>query len=278
MPETKTTPAIPAATPPVAPAPAPAAAASPPVQPAPAANPPAPLVTGAGKTTSSTGSTHATKVDVEAQFQAVIAGLLAYYQPTDPFLMSDGTYTRDQLIARFQAFVSAVERTKSDYQIWRTDVASEQALLTQVTPLRAGTRGIVQARFGKQGPQVLQFGFTPVKTRGPHGCEQGARGAEGRRHAQGARDGRQEREDGHPRHGARRDRGCAGSAGGQLDDGAGGACGEQRTGHAGCVCRARPRGGTGTGNGNGTCDACGRSARADAARHQHAAALSQGSA
>ena len=165
MPKTNPTQATPAATPPpVAPAPAPAAAASPPVQPAPAANPPPPLVTGGGTSTSSTGSTRTTKVDLEAQYQAVIAGLLAYYQPTDPFLMSDGTFTRDQLIARFQAFVSAVEQTKSDYQIWRTDVASEQALLTQVKPLRAGVRGIAQARFGKQGPQVLQFGFTPVKT------------------------------------------------------------------------------------------------------------------
>jgi hypothetical protein len=164
LPNTTTTTATQADTPPVAPAPAPAAAASPPVQPAPAVNPPAPLVTGAGKSTSSTGATHSTKVDVEAQIQAVISGLLAFYQPTDTFLMPDGTYTRDQLIARFQAFVSAVERTKSDYQSWRTDVASEQALLIQVKPLRAGVRGIVQARFGKQGPQVLQFGFTPVKT------------------------------------------------------------------------------------------------------------------
>jgi hypothetical protein len=164
LPNTNTTQATQADTPPVAPAPAPAAAASPPVQPAPAANPPPPLVTGGGNSTSSTGATRSTKVDVEAQIQAVIAGLLAFYQPTDTFLMPDGTYTRDQLIARFQAFVSAVEKTKSDYQIWRTDVAVEQVLLTQVKPLRAGVRGIVQARFGKQGPQVLQFGFTPVKT------------------------------------------------------------------------------------------------------------------
>ena len=121
-------------------------------------------MTGGGRSTSSTGSTRTAKVDVEAEVQAVISGLQAYYQPTDEFLMSDGTFTRDQLIARFHAFVAAVEQTKSDYQIWRADVASEQALLTQVRPLRAGVRGIVQARFGKQGPQVLQFGFTPVKT------------------------------------------------------------------------------------------------------------------
>jgi hypothetical protein len=153
-----------AATPPVAPAPAPAAAASSPAQSAPVTPSPAPLVTGSGKSTSSTGSTHATKVDVQAQFQAVIAGLPAYYQPTDQFVMSDGTYTRDELVARFQGYVTACESTKSAYQVWRTDVAAEVTLFGEVQPLRSGVRGIVQARFTKQGPQVLQFGFEPVKT------------------------------------------------------------------------------------------------------------------
>jgi hypothetical protein len=103
-------------------------------------------------------------VDVQAQFQAVVAGLLAFYQPTDTFVMSDGTYTRDELIARFQGFVSCCESTKSAYQAWRLQVAQEQSLLGEVRPLRSGVRGIVQARFTKQGPQVLQFGFTPTKT------------------------------------------------------------------------------------------------------------------
>jgi len=147
----------------VAPAPAPAAAATPPAQPAPVASPPPALITGSGSTTSSTGSTHATKVDVQAQYQAVIAGLLAYYQSTDMFIMSDGSYTRDQLVARFQSFVASVEQTKSSYQTWRTYVAAEHALELQVQPLRTGVRGIVQARFGNRGAQVLQFGFTPVK-------------------------------------------------------------------------------------------------------------------
>ena len=273
LPKTNPTQATPAATPPpVAPAPAPAAAASPPVQPAPAANPPPPLVTGGGTSTSSTGSTHSTKVDVEAQFQAVIAGLLAYYQPTDPFLMSDGTFTRDQLIARFHEFVSAVEQTKSDYQIWRTDVASEQALLTQVTPLRAGVRGIVQARFSKQGPQVLQFGFTPVKppVRSAASKALAAEKAAATRKARGTV-GKTAKAAIHGTVPAAA-RGRAGSAGRQLDDGAGGAGGEQRTGHAGGIGHGRPGGGAGTGNGTG--DPRGRSARAGGPRHAHAAALS----
>ncbi len=79
------------------------------------------------------------------------------------FNLSDGSYTRDQLVARFQSYVASVEQTKSSYQVWRSYVADEHALELQVRPLRAGVRGIVQARFGKQGTQVLQFGFTPVK-------------------------------------------------------------------------------------------------------------------
>ncbi len=78
--------------------------------------------------------------------------------------MSDGTYTRDGLVARFQGYVIACETTKSAYQVWRADVAAEETLLGEVRPLRSGVRGIVQARFTKQGPQVLQFGFAPVKT------------------------------------------------------------------------------------------------------------------
>ena len=164
MPKFKSSSATPAATPPVAPAAVSAPAVSSPVLTAPATPPqPAPLVTGAGTSTSSTGSVHSTKVDVQAQFQAVVAGLLAYYQPTDTFMMSDGTYTRDELIALFQGFVSSCEGTKSAYQTWRTYVGQEQQLLAQVRPMRSGVRGIVQARFTKQGPQVLVFGFTPNK-------------------------------------------------------------------------------------------------------------------
>jgi hypothetical protein len=33
----------------------------------------------------------------------------------------------------------------------------------QVRPLRQGVRGIAQARFGADGAQLLQLGFTPAK-------------------------------------------------------------------------------------------------------------------
>ncbi len=128
------------------------------------ASPSGPLVTGPAQTTSSTGSVHSTKVDIQVQYQAMVAGLLANFQPTDLFVIAGSTYTRDELIARFQAFVSSCEDTKSSYQAWRTDVATEKSLLAEVTPLRVGVRGTVQVRYGKKSPQVLQFGFTPAKT------------------------------------------------------------------------------------------------------------------
>ncbi len=65
-----------------------------------------PLITG------SAGTNHATKVDVQSQYQAVVAGLLAYYQPGDLFQLKAGTFTRDELITEIQQFVAGCEKTK----------------------------------------------------------------------------------------------------------------------------------------------------------------------
>jgi hypothetical protein len=109
------------------------------------------------------GSNHATKVDLQAQYQSVISGLLAFYAPTDTFLMKSGTYTRDDLVTKFQTFVAALETTKSSNQQWRQDVQTERLLELEVTPLRVGVRAVAQTRFGKDGTQLLQFGFQPAK-------------------------------------------------------------------------------------------------------------------
>jgi hypothetical protein len=124
----------------------------------PAAN--SPLVTSTGSS-----NNRGTKVDLQAQYQSVIAGLLEYYAPTDPFHLAQGTYTRDELIAEFQSFVSACQTTKTANQAWRTAVQSERTLQSGIREVRKGVRGIVQARFGAEGAQNLQFGFTLVKTR-----------------------------------------------------------------------------------------------------------------
>jgi hypothetical protein len=116
-------------------------------------------------TAGAAGNNRGTKVDLQATFQTVIAGLLEYYGPTDVFHMAQGTFTRDELIAKFQSFVTACQTTSTANQSWRSAVQAERALQAMIHDLRKGVRGIVQARFGAAGAQNLQFGFSLVKPR-----------------------------------------------------------------------------------------------------------------
>jgi hypothetical protein len=141
-------------------APANPAAAPPPASPATPPAPPTSLIT-----TTANASNHGTKVDFQASIQAVIFGLLTYYEPTDTFVMNGTTYTRDELVAEFQSFVTAAQATKTSNQQWRGNVQSERVLELHVRALRKGVQGIVAARFGEDGAQNLQFGFPMEKPR-----------------------------------------------------------------------------------------------------------------
>jgi hypothetical protein len=160
----------PAVQPPASPVAAPAApVAAAPATPAPAApaSPPAPPTPNAASLITSTanGSNHGTKVDLQAVYQAVIYGLLTFYQATDVFQMAAGTFTRDELIAEFQTFVTAAQSTKTSNQQWRANIQTERGLELHVRELRTGVRGITTARFGAAGAQNLQFGFNLPKPR-----------------------------------------------------------------------------------------------------------------
>jgi hypothetical protein len=156
---------------PVAASPAPAAV----TPPLPAAPPPPPQPTQAASasapaspplvTTVANGSNHGRKVDVQAVYQAVVSGLLAYYQPTDSFHMPDGTYGRDSLIAVFNGFVTAAQATKQSNAEWRADIQKERVVEQRVKVLRAGLKGVVTARFGASGAEILKFGYALPKPR-----------------------------------------------------------------------------------------------------------------
>jgi len=124
-----------------------------------------PATTGSLITSVANGSNHGTKVDLQAVYQAVVNGLLTFYQPTDIFQMAAGTFTRDQLIGEFQNFVAAAQATKASNQQWRADIQAERGLELHVRELRTGVAGITAARFGKNGAQNLQFGFELPKPR-----------------------------------------------------------------------------------------------------------------
>jgi hypothetical protein len=130
----------------------------------------APAVTTANPTTAPpaavTGATKAakpTKVALQVSYQALITGLQALYQPSDVFLLRDGSYTRDELIAELTGMVTAAEATKTANQTWRITVQAERAVEVKMRPLRDGIHAILQARFGKDSTQLTQFGFVPSK-------------------------------------------------------------------------------------------------------------------
>jgi len=147
-------------TPAAAPAASPSLAAPPtPTAPPPILTPPqTPPVTGVAN-----GDNTGTKVEIQTSYLALIAGLLADYQPDDEFKLTAGDFTRDQLIAEFQQFVGSAETTKSSYQAWRADVQAERVAEQTVAPLRTGVKAVLVGRFGKSGTDLTRYGFSPEK-------------------------------------------------------------------------------------------------------------------
>jgi hypothetical protein len=109
------------------------------------------------------GKNTGTKVELQTSYLALIAGLLANYQPGDVFALTSGDMTRDQLIAEFQGFVSAAQDTKQSNTAWRNDVQNERAAELTVSPLREGVKSILVAKLGKSSTLLLGYGFTPAK-------------------------------------------------------------------------------------------------------------------
>ena len=146
--------------------PAAAPATSPTLAAPPTPAPPPPILTPSQTppvTGTANGDNTGTKVELQTSYLALIAGLMADYQPDDEFLLQAGTLTRDQLIAQFQKFVASAETTKSSYQVWRADVQAERVVEQTAAPLRAGVKSVLVGRFGKSGTQLTTYGFEPAK-------------------------------------------------------------------------------------------------------------------
>jgi hypothetical protein len=113
--------------------------------------------------TGATGARQGRKIDVQASYQALITGLNSAYQPTDTFVLRTETLTRDELTARLNGVIVAAEATKTARQQYHSAVNDEQAIQAQMSSVRSGVRGIIQARIGADNPAVAQFGFLPTK-------------------------------------------------------------------------------------------------------------------
>jgi hypothetical protein len=106
-----------------------------------------------------------TKLSVEASYQALVAGMLASYGPTATFTIRGVTYSRDQLVQRFQQRIAAAEQTKSSKNAWHADVQSERQVDIDVRLFREGMRSHLEATLGKDSANLRDYGFSPRKPR-----------------------------------------------------------------------------------------------------------------
>jgi hypothetical protein len=139
------------------PAPAPQATQAPtPASPTPAS--PATQVT-------SVGSRVAKKESLQTALVALIAGLQANFAADFVFKLPTGPVTTSALLQTFTQYIQAAETTKAQYQSWRKAVAAEKPIEQQVTSTRALVKTVLLGTYGKQSPDMLQFGFAPYKAR-----------------------------------------------------------------------------------------------------------------
>ncbi|MGH7440736.1 MAG: hypothetical protein ACRENE_34015 [Polyangiaceae bacterium] len=103
------------------------------------------------------------KADIGAQYTALVSALGSQLPDVTSFLMGNTTYTKDDLVARFKAFLAAIDATRSAQTTLHTSVARERDLRKQVAPLRSQLKTFLGLRFGKNSPEMQKFGFTQAK-------------------------------------------------------------------------------------------------------------------
>jgi hypothetical protein len=103
------------------------------------------------------------KVDIEADYKTLIAGIKTELASLDPLLIGGSSIGRADLLARFQARVDAAEAVKAARGVLQKAVADERAVDAAARPLRAATKVFLQGRYGKNSPQLQAFGFTQAR-------------------------------------------------------------------------------------------------------------------
>jgi hypothetical protein len=115
--------------------------------------------------TPTTQSLTTQKLDVVAEFQALIDGINSMLTGIDPFILGGITVSRADLLAKLQARIDAAVKTKNDRKAVAADVAAEKAAAAVANPLRKGIKALCISRYGATSPVLQQLGF--VQNRAP---------------------------------------------------------------------------------------------------------------
>ena len=103
------------------------------------------------------------KASVEASYRALADAMSTDLSDVSSILMSNVTYPKADLIAKFQSRIQAAEATRLAHTALRTAVANERQSEEEVAPLRAQMKAFLALRFGKTSPVMQKFGFTQAK-------------------------------------------------------------------------------------------------------------------
>ena len=140
----------------------PTTAIAPAASPGPTPTTPAPALSAQ---VTSVGNRVGKKEALQTSLVALIAGLQANFAADFVFNLPTGPVTTSALVATLAQYIQAAETTKAQYQSWRKAVAAEKPIEQQVTSTRALVKTVLLGTYGKQSPQMLQFGFAPYKAR-----------------------------------------------------------------------------------------------------------------
>jgi len=115
-------------------------------------------------TTPTTQSLTIQKVDVIAEFQALVDGINNLLTGIDPFILLGQPISRTDLLAKLQARIDAAIKTKNDRKVVAADVAAEHAAAAIADPLRKGLKAFAISQFGETSPKLQLLGFVPHRT------------------------------------------------------------------------------------------------------------------
>jgi hypothetical protein len=108
-------------------------------------------------------STSQNKPTIESAYRALISATGTEYGPNDTFLILGQTLPQPALISRFQKRLEAAIKTAAMQASYRGTVQEEHTVNAEVAPVRSSFKSILVARYGKDSPKLLEFGYQPSK-------------------------------------------------------------------------------------------------------------------
>ncbi len=114
-------------------------------------------------TTTVTQNIASQKADIEAQYTALARALASELPDVTSFLIGNTSFSKDVLVARFDAYVAAIGSTRAAWTAAHLSVARERELGKDVAALRLQLKTLLGVRFGKNSPAMQKFGFTQAR-------------------------------------------------------------------------------------------------------------------